>query len=218
MRQSMKLVVRTRLQMKQHLSKSPRKPAQKRSQATVEAIITAATQVMERDGIEALTTNRIAEIAGVGIASLYQYFSDKNHVVHTICQMFINQKLEIIRERLEQSKVTTLENSIREVVRALIEIKSKNSKLERIMETQVPLKGTLKMMDDFDLKLIELCKEFLEPHQKELNMDDLDASLFVVIQALKGVLVIANYSRPEYLKRKDLERILVQMAISGLKA
>jgi AcrR family transcriptional regulator len=54
-----------------------RAPTQARSRATVEAILEAAARIIRREGPQALTTNRIAEVAGVGVGSLYGYFPDK---------------------------------------------------------------------------------------------------------------------------------------------
>lgn len=61
-----------------------RRPAQRRSQETVEVILRATAHILSRDGIEALTTNRVAERAGVSIGSLYQYFPDKDALVAEI--------------------------------------------------------------------------------------------------------------------------------------
>lgn len=61
---------------------APRKsPLQDRSAATVAAILEAAARVLERRGLDALTTNRVAEAAGVSIGSLYQYFPNKDAIV-----------------------------------------------------------------------------------------------------------------------------------------
>jgi AcrR family transcriptional regulator len=63
-------------------SDQPRKtPRQKRAQATVEAILEAAARILEGPEPEALTTNAIAERAGVGIGSLYQYFPGKTAII-----------------------------------------------------------------------------------------------------------------------------------------
>jgi AcrR family transcriptional regulator len=60
----------------------PRKrPRQERSRFTVEAILEAAADILVRDGYETLTTNRIADRAGVNVASLYQYFPGKEAIV-----------------------------------------------------------------------------------------------------------------------------------------
>src|ERR1700760_3296451 len=60
----------------------PRKiPSQKRARTTVEAILEAAAYILVRDGWEKFTTNSVAERAGVNIASLYQYFPNKDSIV-----------------------------------------------------------------------------------------------------------------------------------------
>jgi DNA-binding transcriptional regulator YbjK len=60
------------------LGKAParRRPKQRRARQTVEAVLDAVAKVLKRDGVKAVTTNRIAEVAGVSIGSVYQYFPD----------------------------------------------------------------------------------------------------------------------------------------------
>ena len=65
----------------------PRKlPRQERSRFTVEAIVTATERVLAEHGGEGATTNRIAEVAGVSIGSLYQYFPNKDALVDVVRQ------------------------------------------------------------------------------------------------------------------------------------
>lgn len=58
-----------------------RSPKQARSRATVEAIVEAAAQILERGGPAALNTNDVAERAGVSVGTLYQYFPDKQAIL-----------------------------------------------------------------------------------------------------------------------------------------
>lgn len=58
-----------------------RRPRQARSRATYDSILEALAQVLARDGAQGLTTNRVAERAGVSIGTLYQYFPDKAAIV-----------------------------------------------------------------------------------------------------------------------------------------
>jgi AcrR family transcriptional regulator len=60
---------------------SRRLPVQQRAQRTAEAVLEAAAQILVQHGEAALTTNRIAERAGVSIGTLYQYFPDKQAIV-----------------------------------------------------------------------------------------------------------------------------------------
>jgi len=56
-------------------------PRQDRSRATFEALLDATADILVRHGYAKLTTNRIADRAGVNIASLYQYFPGKEAIV-----------------------------------------------------------------------------------------------------------------------------------------
>ena len=58
-----------------------RRPLQQRSQEKVALILEAAIQLLDKGDIESLTTNAIAERAGVSIGTLYQYFDGKPAVL-----------------------------------------------------------------------------------------------------------------------------------------
>ena len=47
-----------------------RLPKQRRARQTVDAILDAVVRVLKREGFQAVTTNRIAEVAGVSIGSV----------------------------------------------------------------------------------------------------------------------------------------------------
>lgn len=60
----------------------PRKqPQQARSRHLVAAVIEAAARVFDEYGYEGATMTGVAEIAGVGVGSMYQYFPDKRSLV-----------------------------------------------------------------------------------------------------------------------------------------
>ena len=59
-------------------STKPRKnPLQERSRRTRDDILVAAARVLAREGLPRFNTNRVAEVAGVSVGSLYQYFPNK---------------------------------------------------------------------------------------------------------------------------------------------
>lgn len=59
-------------------------PIQRRARNTVEVILTAAERVLLERGYEGLSTTQVAKVAGVGIGSLYQYFSGKRELVRSL--------------------------------------------------------------------------------------------------------------------------------------
>lgn len=58
-----------------------RKPTQARSRERVERILEVASAIVVEHGVEALTTRGIAAAADVPIASLYQYFADRDAIL-----------------------------------------------------------------------------------------------------------------------------------------
>jgi len=63
-------------------SLKPRKiPQQSRAEQTVATILEAAARVLETKGMDGMNTNLVAQRAGVGIGSLYQYFPNKDALI-----------------------------------------------------------------------------------------------------------------------------------------
>jgi AcrR family transcriptional regulator len=66
--------------------KPRKKPGQRRSAATVEAIVEAAARIQETRGLEGYTTNAVAERAGASIGTLYQYFPNKDAITRALIE------------------------------------------------------------------------------------------------------------------------------------
>jgi AcrR family transcriptional regulator len=72
---------KARLPAVSHSAPPRRIPSQARSEQTIRIIFEATAQVLSEHGEAALTTNRIAQRAGVSIGTLYQYFDSKEAIV-----------------------------------------------------------------------------------------------------------------------------------------
>ena len=63
----------------------PRKqPTQDRSKHTVAAILEATIRVLDEVGSTGLTTTRVAEVAGVSVGTLYQYFPNREALLNAL--------------------------------------------------------------------------------------------------------------------------------------
>jgi AcrR family transcriptional regulator len=97
--------------------KKRRNPKQARAQATVNAVLEAAFQILEEDGEARLTTNLIAERAGVSIGTLYQYFEDREAILAAMGQ----RQAEATRERITNIILESPEtSSVRAIVKAIM--------------------------------------------------------------------------------------------------
>ena len=63
-----------------------KRPQQQRSRELVKALIDATAKVIQQQGLDNTTTARIAEVAGVSVGSLYQYFGDKDGLIEALME------------------------------------------------------------------------------------------------------------------------------------
>jgi AcrR family transcriptional regulator len=77
-----------------------RTPSQARSRATVEAILDAAARILRRDGADRLTTNHVAEAAGVSVGTLYGYFPDKSAIMLALARRLLRDGERAMGEAL----------------------------------------------------------------------------------------------------------------------
>ena len=70
-----------------------RVPLQQRGQHTLEQILHAAQQVIADEGLDKLTTKRIAAQAGLSVGSVYEYFPNKEAVLCALVGQWFDQLL-----------------------------------------------------------------------------------------------------------------------------
>ena len=92
-----------------------KQPQQARAQQTVRAILEATIQILENEGLDAATTTRIAEVAGVSIGSLYQYFSHRDAILNALQEREFERTLALIGKVLADGN---LDSDPTETVRA----------------------------------------------------------------------------------------------------
>ena len=81
----------------------PRKlPRQQRAVATVEAILDACSDHIQRAGYSGLTTLAVAQRAGVSVGTLYQYFPNREAVAGALAVRAMQRLLEAMRGALAE--------------------------------------------------------------------------------------------------------------------
>lgn len=114
---------------------SPRKtPRQSRSRASYEAVLTAAAQILERDGIAGLNTNAVAERAGVSVGTLYQYFPGKEAIAAELVRRIKAQLLDDLTGALAAARGRSLREAAQIVLSASIRHHARAPELSRELE------------------------------------------------------------------------------------
>ena len=160
----------------------PRKtPSQGRARATVEAILEAAAYILVRDGWEKFTTNSVAERAGVNIASLYQYFPNKESVVAELQRRHIEKGRAAYPDMIAQLRS---QPNLRAALKILIDVAvaehRTNPKLHKVFAEELP-RASRRVHGDRDKQLIASLANILEPYPIQVPNPDIALFLFRVI-------------------------------------
>ncbi|MGE0423395.1 MAG: TetR/AcrR family transcriptional regulator [Reyranellaceae bacterium] len=109
----------------------PRKsPAQRRSAHTVDAIVEAAIRILGTDGYAALNTRRVADVAGVSVGSLYQYFPNRESIVAELVRRRMDDFVASI-EDAELGAAPTMREAVGAMVAAFLAEKRRTLELSR---------------------------------------------------------------------------------------
>jgi AcrR family transcriptional regulator len=120
-------------------SKALRKqPAQERSRATVDALLQATAYILIERGWDGLSTNAIAKRAGVNIASLYQYFADKQAIVAELERRHIAETRQKIAEVFMAHRGESMAARARTLVEAGIAAHRVSPELHRVFTEELP--------------------------------------------------------------------------------
>ena len=115
-----------------------RRPRQRRAQLTVDAILDSVTRLLKRGGVKAVTTNRIAEVAGVSIGSVYQYFPDKQAIFDALHDRHVGQMGQLVEDKLAEHAGSSLDDLVRALVEATVAAHAVDPELHELLFSQVP--------------------------------------------------------------------------------
>lgn len=176
----------------------PRKQAaQRRSRATVDALVEATARILVKEGFDKASTNHIAETAGVSIGSLYQYYPNKEALVVAVLERHHEALMRIVRATLADITSLPLHQGVRLLVAAAIEAHGVEPALHRVLSEQIPRLGRLAALDAYNREAHALTRRYLEGHRDELRIGDLEMATFVVATSIESLTHTAVLARPQ---------------------
>ncbi len=196
-------------------AKPRRSPVQARSRATVEAILEAAACILRERGWEALTTNAVAERAGVNIGSLYQYFPNKQAITAELQRRHAEKVREAMAQAVDavHEAEEDPEAAVLGMVKAAIALHRSDGQLQAAVLEEIP--KALRWSPD-DAGMIESkALELLGPFMQGVPRPDLAAAVFA--HALKNTVHGMAEDDPRLLEDPDLPRELARMLCALLR-
>lgn len=202
----------------------PRKePIQSRSRELVDAILDGALRVFlsNREPIyeaDASTptpsVNRIAEIAGVSIGSLYQYFPGKTAIIAALVRRRIVQIHETLLDIITEASDLPLEDAVARLVDCIFAMKAVNTSVDDVILREA-LRHSLSA-DAFalDAELHARFAAVIEGWKPKVRADlPSEIAAHLLFQGLRAVMVVGAVARPDLTVdprlREEMQRLIV---------
>jgi AcrR family transcriptional regulator len=152
-----------------------------------------------KEGYDQATTNRIAEVAGVSIGSLYQYFPSKEALVAAVIDRHTQELSQVTRNALVRMAASPIEVAAREFVSVAIDAHRVNPKLHAVVTEQIPRFGRLENVKTNIREGYALVRGYLEPHRDEIEVADPDLAAFGCVTLVEALTHAAVLRHPEIL-------------------
>lgn len=194
-----------------------KQPQQARAQTTVHAILEATVRILEREGPDAATTTRIAEVAGVSVGTLYQYFSHRDAIFDALQEREFERAIGLMQQLLSDDN---LAKSPRETVTACVQgmlaLYVASPGMHRVLTMEGLRTTKAHKLHSFDLQVIALVRHFLAATGTPIRRKNVDAAAFVAFQCVRATMLASLLETPAGLNDTALVDELVDLLLRYL--
>lgn len=176
---------------------------------TVDAIIEAAARLFVRDGYAASTTNRIAEVAGVSIGSLYEYFPNKGSILAALLKRQVDKMLALMRERLGSLQGKPLDVVVRTIARTGIEAYYQELDLNRLLIASMSRVAHWRQTERVSFEVADLMREsFAHLIADTVRLEHAAFTVETVVEAMLHRTILFAHRLPGYPLEDEITAML----------
>ena len=189
----------------------PRKqPRQARSKRMVRALLDATAKVLVEEGWSAASTNRVADVAGVSVGSLYQYFPNKESLVLTLAREHGEAQVQLLAQALEEVSDLPIQDTIARYVSANLAAHRQDPQLHVHLTASVLAHG-LSSIHELHGLARPMVRQYLERFRHQLAVSDLDTATFLLVTTVEAAIHGAILEDPSRIEDVAFERELVAL-------
>jgi AcrR family transcriptional regulator len=186
---------------------------QRRAQITVEAMVTAAALVIDRVGVDGLTTTAVAEVAGVSIGTLYQYFPDREAIIGALVERELEHMLGVFRAALAALRTVPVDVAAARLAELFLGVPDGRETLLHDM----PLATALSGRRELHQRLVDRYVDELVPYCEGLpGSDDARVAAWTIVHAVDGVIQAVLLSGRS-IDRSAVARVATAMVVGYLQ-
>ena len=198
-----------------------KRPSQSRSRALVDAVEQACLRILDEAGEQALTVARIAEISGVAVGSIYQYFPNKDAIIALLYERVLDEESEELLKVRERLVGVPLALALRDILANIIRVETRLFKLNKAFHLRYhsalhlgKWRGSYHTTSDF---IEATWLPLLRLYDHEITTEHPDLAAYLLGQGLRSVIRSVLEDVPAQLEHPGLLDSLVSMAIGCLR-
>ncbi|AQZ96491.1 TetR family transcriptional regulator [Halopseudomonas phragmitis] len=200
-----------------------RNPTQSRAEMTLQSIREASLKILEKEGYKRLTTNHIAEVAGISIGTLYQYYADKQAIAADLCNQLLWSELSELN-RFDQTTLAHFETSLECTMAFFVrEHIARHKRLYQKLKTfyleihwQYDFEDYMRRKHPRKLKTVEWLPSALAHHSRNLGVNNYSLAATLVMHMIEGTIHATLDRDPELIMHPEFETELVHAVLGYL--
>lgn len=191
-------------------------PRQARADQTLRILYEATAQILESEGLDGLTTNRVAEHAGYAVGTVYQYFRNKESLLLAMAMHEVEGVALATGRLMEAAQDQPLHATLRAVVQIWLDTFASRQRVQRLLMQAVMDNAAF---PQFHRRVADMAGELGE-RLAALPLPDVQglsaSARFVLTRALVGVIRAGVLEDSPLLCQRELEDELVHLLHSRL--
>lgn len=202
---------------------TPRKqPTQKRAEFTVATIVDAARDILTKQGVDAVTTRRVAERAGVAVGTLYQYFPNRDAILLQLAYQIMSEESSQAAPHLFNLYHQPLREFMAALYQRTVDIERKllglgrdfHGRFARYMQLGRHIEGESPIDAQEPERLIASMERVLMDHPEEARESNKALAAFMIVRGVRNMLATVVEERPEFLSDPALTPMLIRIVMA----
>ncbi|HWI43048.1 MAG TPA: TetR/AcrR family transcriptional regulator [Nocardioides sp.] len=193
------------------------RPQQDRAVQTRRLLLDAAVRILERDGIDRLSTTAVARQAHVSSGTFYRYFNDRQELLSVLREESVRAISEDLMISVVDALELDLDGAIRLVVVTLVEGFERHRGVLTAMVNQLPAGSNANVLPEIEADLRRLASVLPRRHRPGLDPDRLEGVVFMLMGVLVSTCLRIALGRPDGVDRAELIDLAVVMISAGLR-
>ena len=195
-----------------------KQPVQARSKALVESLLDATARLLVTSGYTPITTNKVAETAGVGIGSLYEYFPNKESLVAALIERNARDIIKKITVSMEVSLQMSHEKALRFWLESMVEALEERRDEVRVVITEVPFLQKMPLIQSTQQVLMNVALTAHQKANKQVEFTHPKAAVFHLTTMVSAAIINMVIHAPQNIPRAELLDELSELILRTMES